>query len=59
MQPIFDTVALVLILTKAGRRFDGGLMALITKQGLAYYMCVYRRLFTFNDKLTLIFSLQD
>jgi len=37
MQSIFDTVALALILLKARRRSGSGLIALIAKQGLAYY----------------------
>ncbi len=40
MQSIFDTVALALILIKARKGSGSGLIALITKQGLAYYMCV-------------------
>jgi len=38
MQSIFDTVALALILIKARKGSGSGLIALITKQGLAYYI---------------------
>ncbi len=41
MQSIFDTVALALILLKARRRSGSGLIALIAKQGLAYYTSVF------------------
>jgi len=37
MQAIFDTVALVLILTKARGGSSSGLLTLIAKQGLVYY----------------------
>ncbi len=40
MQAIFDTVALVLILTKARGGSSSGLLTLIAKQGLVYYTCV-------------------
>ncbi len=39
-QSIFDTVTLALILVKARQRSSSGLVALIAKQGLAYYMYV-------------------
>lgn len=40
MQSIFDTMALVLILINARKKSDSGLITLIAKQGLAYYMYV-------------------
>jgi len=38
MQSIFDTVALALILINARKKSDSGLITLIAKQGLAYYI---------------------
>jgi len=38
MQSIFDTITLALILIKARKSSGSGLIALITKQGLAYYL---------------------
>ncbi len=38
MQSIFDTIALALILINARMNGGGGLLTLIAKQGLAYYM---------------------
>ncbi len=40
MQSAFDTTALVLILVKARKHSNSGLITLIAKQGLVYYMYV-------------------
>lgn len=39
-QTVFDTISLALILIKARKQSDVGLVALIAKQGIAYYMYV-------------------